>query len=193
MKYSIIPEADGPIKCHCNGELYLALEMENLSLTEGYPVQPVPWRQSANAREAGRLKSQFMRSAKLPVRDGAAGSPQDCSRPSARMTAHLSVDEPGRRGYKHFPEDVDVAFPDRPEALDIEGGLDEADAKRCGLVPDLFEHQAHRSFAIADVPDGINAAEFRVRMHRRAPYGLVRPLVANADNVLPDVIVHCSV
>ena len=69
MKYSIIPEADRPIKCHCNAELYLALEMENLSLTDGYPVQPVPWRQSVNARDASRWKSQFMRSAKLPVRD----------------------------------------------------------------------------------------------------------------------------
>ncbi len=55
MKYSIIPEARGPIKCHGNGELYFALEMENLSLTDGYPVQPVPWRQSVNARDAGRL------------------------------------------------------------------------------------------------------------------------------------------
>ncbi|MGO9484551.1 MAG: hypothetical protein ACLPX9_08200 [Rhodomicrobium sp.] len=69
MKYSIISEADGPVKCHCNGELYWALEMENLSLTDGYPVQPVPWRQSLNARDAGCLKSQFMSSAKLPVKE----------------------------------------------------------------------------------------------------------------------------
>jgi len=81
MKYLVVSEADRPIKCQCNGELYLALEMENLSLTDGYQVQPVPWRQSVNARDAGRLKSQFMRSAKLPVRDGAAGSPQACNRP----------------------------------------------------------------------------------------------------------------
>ena len=76
MKYLVVSEADRPIKCQCNGELYLALAMENLSLTDGYQVQPVPWRQSVNARDAGRLKSQFMRSAKLPIRDGAAGSPQ---------------------------------------------------------------------------------------------------------------------
>jgi hypothetical protein len=50
--------------------------MENLSLTDGYPVQPVPWRQSVNARDAGGLKSQFMRSAKLPVRGGIANSAQ---------------------------------------------------------------------------------------------------------------------
>ena len=68
MKYLIIPEAGGPIKRHCNGELYWALEMENLSPTDGYAVQPVPWRQSINARDAGRLKSQFVRSAKLPKR-----------------------------------------------------------------------------------------------------------------------------
>ena len=68
MKYSMIPEAGGPIKRHCNGELYWALEMENLLLTDGYAVQPVPWRQSVNARDAGRLKSQFMRRAKLPKR-----------------------------------------------------------------------------------------------------------------------------
>ena len=60
--------------------------MENLSLTDGYQVQPVPWRQSVNARDAGRLKSQFMRSAKLPIRDGAAGSPQACNRPAAAGT-----------------------------------------------------------------------------------------------------------
>ena len=81
MKYLVVSEADRPIKCQCNGELYLALEMENLSLTDGYQVQPVPWRQSVNARDAGRLKSQFMRSAKPPIRDGAAGSPQACNRP----------------------------------------------------------------------------------------------------------------
>ena len=83
MKYLLVSEADRPIKCQCNGELYLALAMENLSLTDGYQVQPVPWRQSVNARDAGRLKSQFMRSAKLPIRDGAAGSPQVCNRPNA--------------------------------------------------------------------------------------------------------------
>ena len=77
MKYSMIPEAGGPIKRHCNGELYLALEMENLSLTDGYAVQPVPWRQSVDARDAGRLKSQFMRSAKLPKRR--------CRRPPASL------------------------------------------------------------------------------------------------------------
>jgi hypothetical protein len=75
MKYSMIPEAGGPIKRHCNGELYLALEMENLSLTEGDAVQPVPWRQSINARDAGRLESQFMRSAKLPKNETARGRP----------------------------------------------------------------------------------------------------------------------
>ena len=77
MKYSTIPEADWPLKCRCNGALYLALEIDNLSLTDGYPVQPAPWRQSVNARDVGRLKSQFMRSAKLPARDGAADSPHE--------------------------------------------------------------------------------------------------------------------
>ena len=85
MKYLVVSEADRPIKCQCNGELYLALEMENLSLTDGYQVQPVPWRQSVNARDAGRLKSQFMRSAKPPIRDGAVGSLQACNRPSAAL------------------------------------------------------------------------------------------------------------
>jgi len=66
MKYSMIPEAGGPIKRHCNGELYWALEMENLSLTEGDAVQSVPWRQSVNARDAGRLKSQFVRQRPTP-------------------------------------------------------------------------------------------------------------------------------
>ena len=49
MKYLVVSEADRPIKCQCNGELYLALAMENLSLTDGYQVQPVPWRQSERA------------------------------------------------------------------------------------------------------------------------------------------------
>ena len=56
MKYSIIAEANGPAKRHCNSERYLALDMETLSLTEGYPVQPVPWRQSVNARGTRRLE-----------------------------------------------------------------------------------------------------------------------------------------
>ena len=72
MKYLVVSEADRPIKCQCNGELYLALEMEmeNLSLTDGYQVQPVPWRQGVNARDAGRLKSRFMRSANRGARAG---------------------------------------------------------------------------------------------------------------------------
>jgi len=49
MKYLVVSEAGQPIKSQCNGELYLALEMENLSLTDGYQVQPVPWRQSERA------------------------------------------------------------------------------------------------------------------------------------------------
>ncbi len=40
MKYLVVSEAGQPIKCQCNGELYLALAMENLSLTDGYQVQP---------------------------------------------------------------------------------------------------------------------------------------------------------
>ncbi len=55
MKYLVVSEAGQPIECQCNGELYLALAMENLSLTDGYQLQPVPWRQSVNARDAGRL------------------------------------------------------------------------------------------------------------------------------------------
>src|SRR5271157_2606424 len=87
MKYLLVSEAARPIKCQCNGELYLALEMENLSLTDGYQVQPVPWRQSVNARDAGRLKSRFMRGAKLPIRDGAAGSTRLSSLPMRRATS----------------------------------------------------------------------------------------------------------
>jgi hypothetical protein len=75
MKYFIMPEAGSAIECHCNSERYLALEMENPSPMEGYQVQPVPWRRNENARDSGGLKSQFMRSAIRPVRDGAGSSP----------------------------------------------------------------------------------------------------------------------
>ncbi len=91
MKYSIISEADGPVKCHGNGALYLALEMENLSLTDGYPVQPVPWRQSVSARDAGRLKSQFMRSAKLPVKETVPPAARKTARPYAARFSPLAV------------------------------------------------------------------------------------------------------
>ena len=43
----------------------------------------VSWRQSINARAARRLKSQIIRSAKLQIGDGAAGSPQAGYRPQA--------------------------------------------------------------------------------------------------------------
>jgi hypothetical protein len=99
MKCSIVLEAGLAIKYHCSSERYLALEIENLSLMDGCPVQPVPWRQGVNARDSGGLKSQFMRSAKHPVRDGLAGNPQVGSRPlppedrrcriGALLSAHL--------------------------------------------------------------------------------------------------------
>jgi hypothetical protein len=50
MMYSIMPAANGPIKCYCSSERYLALAMKTLSLRDGYLVQRVPWRQSVNAR-----------------------------------------------------------------------------------------------------------------------------------------------
>jgi hypothetical protein len=70
-----MPEAGSAIECHCNGERYLAPEMEDPSPVAGHPVQPVPWRRDVNARDFGGLKSQFMSSAKRPVRDGAGSSP----------------------------------------------------------------------------------------------------------------------
>jgi hypothetical protein len=75
MEHSIISEAGLPVKGHSESERYLALRIENLSLTEGCPVPPVPWRQSIGARDSGGTKSPFKRSAKLPVRDGIVGSP----------------------------------------------------------------------------------------------------------------------
>jgi hypothetical protein len=53
MKCFIISEAGLVIKCHCSSERYLALEIENLSLMAGYPVQSVPWRQGVNVRDSG--------------------------------------------------------------------------------------------------------------------------------------------
>jgi len=40
MMYSIMPAANGPIKCYCNSERYLALVMKHLSLRDGYQVRP---------------------------------------------------------------------------------------------------------------------------------------------------------
>jgi len=73
MKYFIILQAGLAVECHCITNL--ALVIENLLPMEGYPVQPVPWRQGANARGPGGLKNQFMRGTRRPVRDNAAGSP----------------------------------------------------------------------------------------------------------------------
>jgi hypothetical protein len=75
MEHSIISEAGLPIKGHSESGRYLALRIENLSLMEGCPVPPVPWRQSIDARDSGGMKSPFKRGAKLPVRDGIARSP----------------------------------------------------------------------------------------------------------------------
>jgi hypothetical protein len=75
MEHSIISEAGLPVKGHSESGRYLALRIENLSLTAGYPVSPVPWRQSIDARDPGGMESPFKRSAKLPVRDDIARTP----------------------------------------------------------------------------------------------------------------------
>jgi len=67
MKYSIISGACGPIKRHSDSERYFA--------AHGRSSGHVPWRRSINARDAGGMKCQFKRSAKLPVRDGMFNSP----------------------------------------------------------------------------------------------------------------------
>ena len=107
MKYFTISEAGVAIECQCISERYLALEIESPSPMEGYPVQPVPWWRDVNARDPGGLKSQFLRSAKRPVRDGAASGPvsrrpQPAQRAGAAAytprTSLLScAREPGRR------------------------------------------------------------------------------------------------
>ena len=74
--YSIIPAANGPIKCYRNSERYSALAMEHLSLAEGYPVQPCSIAAKRNRAGPSGLKSRFMSSAKLPVKGGIANSPQ---------------------------------------------------------------------------------------------------------------------
>ena len=71
MKYFIVSETGLVIECHRITDL--ALEMETLSLMEGYPVQPVPRRR--DARDSGWLESQFMRSAKRQISGSAASSP----------------------------------------------------------------------------------------------------------------------
>jgi hypothetical protein len=76
MKNLIVSGAGGPIKRRCNGERYLALEMETLSPMDGYQSSHVPWQQSVSARDTGGLKSRFMGSAELPIRDGIANRPQ---------------------------------------------------------------------------------------------------------------------
>ncbi len=58
MEHSIISEAGLLITGHSESERYLELQIENLSLTDSCPVQPVPWRQSINARDSGGMKSQ---------------------------------------------------------------------------------------------------------------------------------------
>ena len=81
----------------------------------------------------------------------------------------LGVYEAAGCGLQHRLEDVDVRFPDGAEALRVEGGLDEAHAKPSRRVPDLFEHETDRAFAIANLPDRVDAAEFRKRVYSRAP------------------------
>ena len=73
MKYFSVSETGLAIECHCISDLALAIE--NVSPMEGDPVQPVPWRQGANALDPGGLKNQFMRGTRRPVRDDAARSP----------------------------------------------------------------------------------------------------------------------
>jgi hypothetical protein len=74
MKYIWMSEAGLAIECQCISERYLLSAIESRSPMED-PVQPVPRLRDVNARDPGGLKSQFMRSAKRRVRDGAASSP----------------------------------------------------------------------------------------------------------------------
>ena len=69
MKYFTVSKAGLAIECHCISERYWALETENPSPMEGSPVES--WRRDVNARDSGGLKTQFMSSAKRPVRDAA--------------------------------------------------------------------------------------------------------------------------
>ena len=74
MMYSIIPEANWPIKCYCDIERYLVLAIKNLSLTQGYPVQPCSIAaKRTRARDPAARKAD---SAKLPARYGIANGPQ---------------------------------------------------------------------------------------------------------------------
>ena len=73
MKYFIVPEACSVIECYCITERYSALEIENPSPMASGPVQPVPWRRDLSARDSGG--KAFTRSAKCPLRNGAAQQP----------------------------------------------------------------------------------------------------------------------
>jgi hypothetical protein len=73
MKYYIVSEAGLALDCYCVSDMYLALETNSPSPMEGSPVES--WRREVKARDSAGLKSQFICSAKHPVRDGAAWDP----------------------------------------------------------------------------------------------------------------------
>jgi len=87
MKYYIKSKSGLTIECHSDSERYLALAIENLSLTESYLVPPVSWRRDVNARDCGGLEGQFMRSAERPAGDGAAA----VRKPTISLTRHIPL------------------------------------------------------------------------------------------------------
>ncbi len=74
MKYSIVSEAGGLIKRLCDSERYLAADASRSS--------HFPWLAKYKYARFRRHECQFMRSAKLPIRDGIVNSPKGSLRPS---------------------------------------------------------------------------------------------------------------
>ena len=96
--YSIVSSADGPIKCRYNSERYLALEMKNLSLAEGYPVQPCSMAAKRKRAAPGGLKSRWIRSAKRYRQQPASLLPALCRSSANTHSTHLASDFPPHCG-----------------------------------------------------------------------------------------------
>jgi hypothetical protein len=103
-------------------------------------------------------------------------------------TCSVDFDQVGT--LEQLPENLDVRFSNRAESLRVEGWLGEANTKHFGLVPNLFEHQPDYSLAIANVADRVDVSQFREGVNRRPPCWFMRPLIADADDLLTTIEIH---
>src|SRR5262245_30796324 len=91
---------------------------------------------------------------------------------------------------QQLSEDLDAGLLDRPEVAAVEGRLKVAIEERRRRIDDLIEAEAEQPIILDDLPDGVDAVQFRKRMHCPSPDLVVREPVVHAYHLLPELKAH---